>query len=314
MVTNTSGQPVAVAIIMPTSVQVGGRVQSWGDLYSTARITDASGHATLLRSAAKPPPSERGGEASGFSLRIIAEGYAPLECKRADFGDTPTQCVLTPGAHLTGRIIGPDGPLSAAAVELRPVVVNGDPILSRLSTRTDEAGRFTFEHAPLGAALNLCIPGWGNTQGLVAGPIKIDPLTDGQVFDALDLRADMGHRITGRIITEPGVKLPAPAWVTLARDDGCLGWAMPVQEDGSFFFSGAPFGGVYRITVFADGLMVSMKNAAASRSWTNSLRGHFKSEHTDLRVLLEPKREIPPDDAAQPRGRPLRGIEAMGAQ
>ena len=100
--------------------------------------------------------------------------------------------------------------------------------------------------------------------------------------------------------------------VTLARENSWFGWAMPLGEGGTFRFDGVPDGGPYRLTVCAQGVILSLENAAASPTYPAALRAMVTRDHTDLEVLVLP--QTADREELQPRDKPMRGVEGERAQ
>lgn len=310
-VADAAGAPIAGALVLPSQVYHGSTYSSWGGtLLESAAWTDPQGNAALV----VPEAIDRqvaGRTATALGVIVFAPAMAPTFSGPIEPGELVTELKAASGCRVVGRLLGPDGPVPGAWLDLLPAEARGDPCVVRERARTDEDGAFAFEHITADAKWMVSCPSWENEPGVTIVPIEITTPPDGETLDIGAFHATHGLKIGGRLTADLGVSVPPGAWVVLTNEKGWLSWAMPVGDKAAFAFTGVPAGGPYRLLVIAPGRKLSSRNAAQSRNWPTSLHGVVTRDHTDLEVLLVS--ESAPEEKLQPRDEPMRGVEEARA-
>lgn len=312
-VVGPDGEPVAGALAMPSLI-FGDRMSGWsGPMPMAAAWTDGDGLANVVYSATDNPGRW---EALALEVRAVAPGFAPTAA-RVEFGEAPRELRLSRGCRVVGKVVGENGPVAGAWIDLMPSGLAGDTAFMRQRAQTDGSGRFVFDHVPPETEVWISGGAWDNSAGLAARPIKVKTLVAGEELDAGRMDAVAGRRIAGRAVVRGGGALPSHTWASLEHEHAWLGWCVPLGEDGTFDFTGVPDGGPYLLTVRAHGLMISTANAAAKEGYYMSLWGMVTKDHPALEIeLVEYNAEnmkMGREDV-QPRDKPMRGVEGGRAQ
>lgn len=307
-VRDAAGRPVEGALVLPSRLHFdGGSSMSGPPLARAASWTDADGAADV---AATRVEGFRNAAPSAVEVRVFADGFAPSSAVRVGLDGAEAEVRLAAGSRVVGRLVGPEGLLDGAWLDLAISDRFGSDSLSRRRVRTAPDGTFVFEHVPAQSDWWLSVPSWGNDRALCAAGTALKTLEDGQVLDIGDLKADAGRTVAGRLLAPDGSPLTKEAWVSLSHEHAWMGWGAWAGPEGEFRFDAVPDGGPYRLSVSARGLLVSEDNAAAARVTNNALRGMVSRDHTDLRVLLVEQADR--NNSSQPRHKPLRGVEGPG--
>ena len=187
-------------------------------------------------------------------FRIDAPGYAsvPTEDSTTDvnasvLGRHEVKLVAQRGHTLSGRVVGPDGPIAGARVTLRPDRRMDDPSDVREAT-TDAAGSFAVEHLVGDSWVLAEAPGWLQKDEVdpdVAGPEPsigefVDVTKNGWTAPDIEMRRrqPIGRcTIRGRVVDEEEHGIAGVDLVTHHR----VGAVHATSEgDGSFYLAGVP--------------------------------------------------------------------------
>lgn len=188
------------------------------------------------------------GEASRF--RIDAAGYATelagdsrADVEYAVVGRHEVTLVAQHGHTLTGRVVGPDGPIAGARVKLEPGGGADDPADVREAT-TDTAGRYEFEHLVDSRSywIHAEAAGWvtkDEPDPDVAGPEpptgeRVEPSADGWTAPDIEMRrrVPIGRcTIRGRVVDEEEHAVGGVELVTHHRVGAVRATS---HDDGSF--------------------------------------------------------------------------------
>jgi hypothetical protein len=206
----------------------------------------------VARTAEDGTFSMTGPRAEAYSVRVEAPGFAPFSAEDVTAGAT-LDVRLVPGHHVAGRVLDEreKTPVAGARVlawDLSALTF-GAPAL--LETRSDEEGRFVFEHAPEGELhLEALSPAHARS-----AERRLDvPLRAGAAELVLFLRP--GGRVSGRVV-DPERRPLGDARVDLFAQSSGAGDSIDVgtrtrpdfvhsASDGSFDLEGVPAGKSYR--------------------------------------------------------------------
>lgn len=302
---NLDGQPVGGAIVTA-------RMYIWGapGVLGPIGSSDLEGADRMVMTRAD------GGFELGFpralrsvSLRMEAQGCAPLQLVGVDVQSDRRDIEMGPGAIVRGRLIDQEGePVAGRAVGLCGADRSGDMYIGNWTIGTDAEGWFVFTNLPpsgVERVLDELYRGRGDgsevdvflysmladaTTGGGSFPIsRFKVPGHGETHDVGTLRlGDDDIRIAGRIVTTNGSPIPEGARLLASRQHAWDHMLISIDESrGRFdlrgFHAGEPIG----FTVNAPGYRLSVENPNYHDSW-QQIVGLPAESALDFIILIEP--------------------------
>ncbi|HEX5720596.1 MAG TPA: carboxypeptidase-like regulatory domain-containing protein [Thermoanaerobaculia bacterium] len=186
-----------------------------------------------------------------FELMALAAGRQPANMTSLEVRSGQdlrgVEVVLRPGAVLEGRVLAPGGrPIPGARVSL---VETGSIGTMRAGwARTDGDGRYRLDAVPPGTRLFRA-----DSEGFRE---RVRELEVRAGENGLDFELEGGAEVTGRVVDDDGVPVPAAAVVL---HEGGGSWNLPnavSRPDGSFTLTGVA-DGTYRIAAEKEGFALT---------------------------------------------------------
>ncbi len=239
-VTDVAGNPIAGTLIesVAGTLPDGGRYFGKVDWIDPLAATNMAGEFEIVATKT----------IDEITLKISPRGLAPkLVSERP--GPATDSIVLTPGATILGRMVGPNGtPIAHAEVVLTLHDHAASESLSDMRVGTDDDGSFAFTNVPARGI-------WGiyptveslKERNLTASPRWCETAADQEVINLGKLRLRPGYFVTGKIIMPDKKEIPSGMHVSI-NSDWDANQLTGIAPNGTFEFSTlAP--GIYSLDV-----------------------------------------------------------------
>jgi hypothetical protein len=305
-VLDENGRPVSEAVVEPFGFGKGDGVQ-FGGLkgFDPLAVTNKKGEFRL-------GVPEKG---VAVYVQVNAPFKAPRKFKKLAAGAKPHDLTLFEGVTVRGRLVMGGKPLAGVAVGASQKDRNAETFVGEFQAATDERGAFQLRNVPAEDALAL----YGLMSSLSAhgavGARVVRTGKSGSVSDVGDLKVDVGHKLSGRVVLADGKPVPAGTRVLLSRQEAWDSAQAVIDKEGRFSFAGLP-SETYSLTVNVKGYHLSPKNTSVDLLNSFRLLGVVRGDISGLRLLLdpgpEPRRQGRSDakfyeEYRQRREAPLRG-------
>jgi RNA polymerase sigma factor (sigma-70 family) len=232
-----------------------------------------------------------------FALRVEAAGLASKMFTLQPTGEVPTPLKMGVGALVTGRVLRDGKPVADVSMGLQQMNRDMDDYLGELKAKTDEQGRFHFDHAFADQEMSAyAVTGSLNDHGAIK-PRNFRTVADGSTVDLGDFEVKPGRTLAGRVVFSDGKPVPARTTVQ-AWSENTSGWARAtVDAQGRFEIIGLPDSEVGVSVRFPDiqtwlppGYRLSARNKCLD-PLNPSLIGKLDRDVHDLIILFEPGEE-----------------------
>lgn len=169
-------------------------------------------------------------------LVIEADGFAPQSInwlrKEAERGSNqPFKVELSPGASISGRLVGSGGAVAGAILQLCANDPSRETGLSARTTETDAEGRFRFDHLPPETLFSLSTRLEQSISGVLPVSLISSPASN-ELSDLGNVNAQAPKDLTITVQTLDGSPLPAESSVVVNREAVYSGSAWRLNADG----------------------------------------------------------------------------------
>lgn len=305
-VLSPTGEPVPGAVVEATGrTKDGSMCFGCLDAFEQRTLTETNGEFTITSREAF----------DDVELTVRAKGFAPIMHWHLKSGGVLQEHRFTLGGTVTGMVLKDGQPLAGAKVGISGQSRNSENFLGFYDALTDRAGKFQFEHLPIGAYLVAGDPESFAPHG-VLNPRHLMLTREGDMVTLTNLTVQPGLTLGGRVIMAKSSRIPNGLRLSLSYDDVWGVAHAAVNEDGSFLFTNV-FSGMARLSEESFRFHPSPRNRSLE-PWNGfGLYGLLERDKLNLELLLlpggyvtknhPPSGQLPPAD--DPHGRPLRGVE-----
>ena len=230
-----------------------------------------------------------------FFLGVEAPGLASKMFQLDSTGVAPGPLKLGVGAEVTGRVLRGGKPVSGVEMGLQQQQRHMDKYLGTFEARTDDLGRFRFEHVYADQDLYVYTKTGGLPDHAAIRPRACRSGDDGSTLDLGDFRVEPGRRLAGRVAFADGKAIPPgtkiQAWAEFGR--GTI--AATIDDRGGFEVLGLPETEVGVCLTFPGvngylppGYRLSPLVKCASPINIFKIEGQLDRDIDDLTILFEP--------------------------
>ena len=175
-----------------------------------------------------------------FAMRVEAPGLASKMFTLKATGEVPAPLKLGVGAVVTGRVLRDGKPVAGVAMGLQQMNRGMDEYLGELKAKTDEQGRFRFDHAFADQELSAyAVTGSLKDNGAIT-PRVFRTVADGSTVDLGDFEVKRGRRLAGRVVFSDGKAIPARTTVLASSEHASGLVRVKVDAQGRFELVGLP--------------------------------------------------------------------------
>jgi RNA polymerase sigma-70 factor (ECF subfamily) len=233
-----------------------------------------------------------------FALRVEAPGLASKMFTLPATGQVPTPLKLGVGAVVTGRVLRDGKPVAGIAIGLQQKSRGMDDYLGDLQAKTDDQGRFRFDHAFADQEFSAyAVTGSLADHGAII-PRAFRTGADGSAIDLDDFEVKRGRKLAGRVVFADGKAIPARTTVLASCEYASGLLRAQVDARGRFELLGLPESEVDVCVRFPDirtwlppGYRLSARNKCVDPLNPYRLVGQLDRDIDDLTILFEPGEE-----------------------
>lgn len=234
-VVDKNGVPIPGALIEPYGAEMKGR-RWWGQINAQPTVSDDDGKFRMLLND----------DFLGLEVTVTADSYAGTTTALLKPGNDAHEIQVPKGTSVKGQLTldgKPQAGRRVAVVQTQRSIPNH--FIKSVLAITDSEGRFTFSALPAGQKYAIFSP--RDSSGREDSSIKDFLATktflvkgDEEIRDLGALELQPAHSIDGRVTMSDGSEIPKNLKLTLNRDPAWDLIEVPIQEDGSFQYSGLP--------------------------------------------------------------------------
>jgi RNA polymerase sigma-70 factor (ECF subfamily) len=233
-----------------------------------------------------------------FALSVEAPGLASKVFTLSATGVVPEPLKLGVGAVVTGRVLRDGKPVAGASMGLRQSSRGMDEYLGELRAKTDDQGRFHFDHAFADQEFSAyAVTGSLANHGVIT-PRVFRTAGDGTAIDLGEFEVKRSRRLAGRVVFSDGKAVPQRTQVLASCELASGLLRAKVGAQGRFEILGLPESEVSvsvqfpQITTWLPpGYRLSSRNKCADPLNTFQLVGKLDRDVDDLVILFEPGEE-----------------------
>jgi protocatechuate 3,4-dioxygenase beta subunit len=280
-VTDEEGKPVWGAEVVPFGFKSGERrwwpATGWPE---AATVTDQKGEFLYLV------------EEAGIlaDIRINGRGFAPVNFELQAPGDDVKEYVVGKGATIEGRVVKDGKGLANVVMGAYPVKDGPEEFNGRFSARTDENGKYVFEHVSSGREYRITAAMSSLGERGAFPEQRVTTGEAGETASAGDVEVGVARTIAGRVKLEDGKPVPKGLKLTVTRLEARDQLKVDVDSEGKFKVSGIPDGETIWVDVPVKGYTPSKENTSFDPLNGSGFVGLVDQDILDLCYVFHPGR------------------------